>query len=93
MRLRLDNPICDRQTPQSIAQDTPVERVASFTGAHHVVKRDTDGNWHVYRKGSRTIDDRLSEGIADPRPSNLRESLARINQLRAEFCARRGERQ
>jgi hypothetical protein len=50
-----------------------------------------DGRYHVYRKnGATTLDH--SRGIDDPRPSDLREALERINRRNAEFWkGRNGE--
>ncbi len=65
------------------------DHIIALSGAHHVIEQDADGNWHVYRKGTRTADDRLSEGIDDPRPSQLREQLAKINSANQEFWSTR----
>ena len=64
---------------------TPGQPHHRLSGAHHVIEQDADGNWHVYRKGTRTADDRLSEGIDDPRPSQLREQLAKITAQTRNF--------
>jgi hypothetical protein len=53
-----------------------VQEVASYTKEHDI-RVDDDGTIHVYRKASGS-DTRVSAGIADPRPSQLRERLAQI---------------
>lgn len=47
-----------------------------------------DGRYHFFlRNGAATLDH--SRGIDDPRPSNLREALERINRRNAEFWEKR----
>lgn len=77
-------------------EDGEWEHVATYSGKDHHIEADDEG-YHVYRRKfhATTTDDRLSEGVADPRPSQLRERLkklttqADINAANAEFWKRK----
>ena len=85
----------DRQpSPETAVRDTdePGEPIATYSGRHHVAATDADGNIVILRKGSRSTSDivpRLSQGVDDPRPSELRKRLEKINTDNAAFWKNR----
>jgi hypothetical protein len=71
------------------------EHIAMFTGLHHLVETDADGNWHVYRKRTATSDERVSPGADGGTATRLREkhkqvllTLADVNTANAKFWKR-----
>jgi hypothetical protein len=75
---------CNRQDPEGnpaaedVARGEHGEHVASFSGAHHVVERDSSGDYHVYRRAqARTTD------------NDERSGLQRLNWRNREFWERR----
>lgn len=91
LRLRFQDSPSDWQPFPKATATHDAGLVQSYSPKDFTVEIATDGTINVYRRQPPTAthvttdDERISLGIEDPRPSQLRERLAKINKANTEF--------